>query len=107
MWQIRYPSSTFFIAPEPARATIRQKPCRPPPHKKVIVRRNRGPNQTDILNGYLALNGFVRNRAAGSGGANQPGIVDLLDLDGHVLPYPLSARSNLSATSATSISLTP
>ena len=59
-------------------------------HKKVIVRRSRGPGQTDILNGYLALNGFVRSRVTSSGSATQAGMVDLLDLDGRVLSIPLN-----------------
>ena len=48
-------------------------------HKKVIVRRIRPGGQTDILAGYLALSGFVRNRA-----------LDLLDLSGHVIPLELN-----------------
>ncbi len=43
-------------------------------HKKVIVRRSRG----EILSGYLPLSSFVRNSA-----------VELLDLDGRVIPIPL------------------
>jgi hypothetical protein len=48
-------------------------------HKKVIIRRNRGAGQADILPGYLALSGFVRNRA-----------LDLLDLSGRVIPLLLN-----------------
>ena len=48
-------------------------------HKKVIIRRNRTPTQTEILPGYLPFSGFVRNRA-----------LDLLDLSGRVIPLLLS-----------------
>jgi hypothetical protein len=44
-------------------------------HKKVIVRRFTG----ETLPGYLPLSGFVRNRA-----------IDLLDLSGHVIAFPLN-----------------
>ncbi|WP_213803405.1 hypothetical protein [Granulicella sp. dw_53] len=48
-------------------------------HKKVILRRFRPGGQTDILPGYLAVSGFVRNRA-----------LDLLDLSGRVVPILLN-----------------
>jgi hypothetical protein len=44
-------------------------------HKKVIVRRFTG----DTLPGYLPLSSFVRNRT-----------IDLLDLDGRVIPLPIN-----------------
>ena len=44
-------------------------------HKKVIVRRFTG----ETLAGYLPLSSFVRNHA-----------IDLLDLDGRVIPLPIN-----------------
>ena len=50
-------------------------------HKKVIVRRFTG----ETLPGYLALSGFVRNRA-----------LDLLDLSGRIIPLPLNDIKHIS-----------
>jgi len=48
-------------------------------HKKVILRRARITGPAEILPGYLALSGFVRNRA-----------LELLDLSGRVIPILLN-----------------
>ncbi|HEY0307231.1 MAG TPA: hypothetical protein VGB94_03665 [Acidobacteriaceae bacterium] len=50
--------------------------------KKVILRRINGTSSATIVPGYLPQSGFV----TGSGSA---AVLELLDLDGHVLPIPL------------------
>jgi hypothetical protein len=58
-------------------------------HKKVIVRRFTG----DTLPGYLPLAGFVRNRATQHPPQNS---IDLLDLEGRVIPLPLNDIKHIS-----------